>query len=254
MTVCNMSIEAGARAGMVAPDETTFAYLAFRPRAPEGRRVGTRASKRGATLPSDPGAAVRRDGVIDAAALGPQVTWGTSPGMTAEITERVPDPADAPTDADRQSYQRALEYMELRPGTPLEGLKVDRVFLGSCTNARIEDLREAAKVARGRQRRERRACDGRPRLAAGEGRGGARRPRSDLHRSRIRMAESGLLDVSRHERGRARSGRALRVDVESELRGTAGEGRADAPDESGDGGGRGDRRTSGGRAGYMRGE
>jgi 3-isopropylmalate/(R)-2-methylmalate dehydratase large subunit len=88
---------------------------------------------------------------LDAAALGPQVTWGTSPGMTVEITDLVPDPADAPTDADRQSYERALEYMGLRPGTPLEGLKVDRVFVGSCTNARIEDLREAANVARGRR-------------------------------------------------------------------------------------------------------
>jgi 3-isopropylmalate/(R)-2-methylmalate dehydratase large subunit len=89
--------------------------------------------------------------IVDAAALGPQVTWGTNPGMTADITDRIPDPADAPSDAERQSYARALEYMGLRPGTPLEGLKVDRVFVGSCTNARIEDLREAAKVARGRK-------------------------------------------------------------------------------------------------------
>jgi 3-isopropylmalate/(R)-2-methylmalate dehydratase large subunit len=89
--------------------------------------------------------------VIDAAKLGPQLTWGTSPGMTAEITERVPDPADAASEAERQSYQRALEYMGLSAGTPLEGLKVDRVFVGSCTNARIEDLREAAQLARGRR-------------------------------------------------------------------------------------------------------
>jgi 3-isopropylmalate/(R)-2-methylmalate dehydratase large subunit len=89
--------------------------------------------------------------LIDAARLGPQVTWGTSPGMTAEITERIPDPADAASEAERQSYQRALEYMGLSAGTPLEGLKVDRVFVGSCTNARIEDLREAAKLAQGRR-------------------------------------------------------------------------------------------------------
>jgi 3-isopropylmalate/(R)-2-methylmalate dehydratase large subunit len=150
MTVCNMSIEAGARAGIVAPDETTFAYLEGRPRAPRGA-AWERARDAWDELQTDPGAAYDATIRVDAAALGPQVTWGTSPGMTAEITERVPDPADAASDAERQSYERALEYMGLRPGTPLEGLKVDRVFLGSCTNARIEDLREAAKMALGRK-------------------------------------------------------------------------------------------------------
>jgi 3-isopropylmalate/(R)-2-methylmalate dehydratase large subunit len=150
MTVCNMSIEAGARAGMIAPDAVTLAYLQGRTRAPAGA-AWERARKVWAGLHTDPGAAFDATVRIDAAAVGPQVTWGTSPGMTAEITERVPNPADAPSDADRQSYQRALEYMDLRPGTPLEGLKVDRVFLGSCTNARIEDLRAAAEVARGRK-------------------------------------------------------------------------------------------------------
>jgi 3-isopropylmalate/(R)-2-methylmalate dehydratase large subunit len=150
MTVCNMSIEAGARAGMVAPDAITFAYLQGRPRAPTGQ-AWQHARRGWEQLGTDPGAGYHATVVIDAAAVGPQVTWGTSPGMTASITERIPDPAEAPTDADRQSYARALEYMGLRPGTPLEGLKVDRVFLGSCTNARIEDLREAAKVARGRK-------------------------------------------------------------------------------------------------------
>jgi 3-isopropylmalate/(R)-2-methylmalate dehydratase large subunit len=150
MTVCNMSIEAGARAGMVAPDTTTFAYLQGRPRAPT--RQGWERARRGwEQLHTDPGAVYDTTVTIDAATLGPQVTWGTSPGMTADITERVPDPADASCEADRHSYQRALEYMGLIPGTPLEGLKVDRVFLGSCTNARIEDLRDAAKVARGRK-------------------------------------------------------------------------------------------------------
>ncbi len=150
MTMCNMSIEAGARAGMVAPDATTFAYLAGRPRAPSGA-AWDEARLAWAGLATDPGASYDASVELDAARLGPQVTWGTSPGMTAEITERVPDPADAPSETDRQSYQRALEYMGLRPGTPLEGLKVDRVFLGSCTNARIEDLRAAAEVARGRK-------------------------------------------------------------------------------------------------------
>ena len=150
MTVCNMTIEAGARAGMIAPDEITFAYLAGRPRVPQGD-AWERTVEGWRNLRSDPGSAYDRSVTIDAAALGPQVTWGTSPGMTAEITERIPDPAEAATDGERESYRRALEYMDLRPGTPLEGLKVDRVFLGSCTNARIEDLREAAKVARGRK-------------------------------------------------------------------------------------------------------
>ncbi len=150
MTVCNMSIEAGARAGMVAPDATTFAYLQGRPRAPVGE-AWDRARRRWEQLGTDLGARYDVTVPIDAAALGPQVTWGTSPGMTAEITECVPDPADASSEAERRSFQRALEYMDLRPGTPLEGLKVDRVFLGSCTNARIEDLRDAAKMASGRK-------------------------------------------------------------------------------------------------------
>jgi 3-isopropylmalate/(R)-2-methylmalate dehydratase large subunit len=150
MTICNMSIEAGARGGMIAPDETTFEFLASRPRSPRGE-AWTRAVEGWRDLGSDPGARYDRTVVIDGASLGPQVTWGTSPGMAAEITERVPDPSDAPSEAERQSYRRALEYMDLRPGTPLEGLGVDRVFLGSCTNGRLSDLREAAGVVRGRR-------------------------------------------------------------------------------------------------------
>ncbi len=150
MTICNMSIEAGARAGMVAPDATTFAYLRSRPRTPRGDDW-QRALSGWRSLRSDPGAAYDRSLQIDAAALAPQVTWGTNPGMAADITDRVPDPAGAASEADRLSYRRALDYMDLRPGTPLEGLRVDRVFLGSCTNGRIEDLREAASVAWGRK-------------------------------------------------------------------------------------------------------
>jgi 3-isopropylmalate/(R)-2-methylmalate dehydratase large subunit len=150
MTICNMSIEAGARAGMIAPDDVTFEYLQNRPRSPRGE-AWSRAVEEWRALATDRGARYDAAVVVDAAALGPQVTWGTSPGMTAEITERVPDPADAPTEAERESYRRALEYMDLRPGTPLEGLPVDRVFLGSCTNGRLSDLREAAGVARGRR-------------------------------------------------------------------------------------------------------
>ena len=150
MTVCNMSIEAGARAGMIAPDGKTLAYLAGRREAPAGREWA-RAVSAWSALGSDANARFDRHVTLDASGVQPQVTWGTNPGMTTDITGRVPDPREANSDADRQSWQRALEYMDLRPGTPLQGLKIDRVFLGSCTNARIEDLREAARVARGRR-------------------------------------------------------------------------------------------------------
>src|SRR5436853_496948 len=150
MTVCNMSIEAGARAGMIAPDETTFAYLAGRPRAPTGA-AWTRAVEAWRGLQSDPGATYDRRVTLDAARVPPQVTWGTSPGMVTGVTGAVPDPADYPTDDERRAVSRALEYMGLEPGTPLAGLPIDRVFLGSFTNGRIEDLRAAAQVVRGRR-------------------------------------------------------------------------------------------------------
>ena len=149
MTVCNMSIEAGARAGMIAPDEVTFDYLENRPRAPQGE-AWTRSVEQWRSLRSDPKALYDTRVTLDASAVGPQVTWGTTPGMVADIGDRVPDPASLPTDDQRQAAQRALAYMGLAPGTPLEGLPIDRVFLGSCTNARIEDLRAAASVVRGR--------------------------------------------------------------------------------------------------------
>ena len=150
MTVCNMSIEAGARAGLIAPDETTWSYVAGRQYAPVDR-AWERAVDSWTQLSTDPGASYDQQVVLNAGSIQPQVTWGTSPGMTASITDRVPDPGDAGSEDDRRSYQRALEYMDLSPGVPLEGLRVDRVFLGSCTNARIEDLREAAQIARGRK-------------------------------------------------------------------------------------------------------
>ncbi len=148
MTVCNMSIEAGARAGMIAPDETTFAYLKGKKFSPAGA-AWDEAVAHWSQLPSDPGATYDRELVIDASALAPCVTWGTSPGMVAAVTDAVPDPAAAATDSDRRAFERALEYMDLKAGTPLEQVAIDRVFVGSCTNARIEDLRAAAKVARG---------------------------------------------------------------------------------------------------------
>lgn len=146
MTLCNMSIEAGARAGMIAPDETTFAYVKGRRFAPQGKDWDD-AVARWRTLPTDPGAKYDAVVEIDAADLAPFVTWGTSPGMVVPITSRVPDlPANG---SDRANAERMLEYMGLQPGTPIEHIKVDRVFIGSCTNSRIEDLRAAAKVAKG---------------------------------------------------------------------------------------------------------
>jgi 3-isopropylmalate/(R)-2-methylmalate dehydratase large subunit len=149
MTVCNMSIEAGARAGMIASDETTVAYLAGRPRAPSGA-AWDRAVAKWRELHTDPDARYDKQVELDASDVAPQVTWGTSPGMVTPVTGRVPSPADFTTDAEQRAVTRALEYMGLAPGTPLEGLPIDRVFLGSCTNARIEDLRAAARTVRGR--------------------------------------------------------------------------------------------------------
>ncbi len=148
MTICNMSIEAGARAGMIAPDETTFNYLKGRKFAPQGE-AWDKAVAEWSKLPTDEGAKFDRELVIDAATLVPYVSWGTSPGMVAPVTTTVPDPAAAANEADRKSFERALEYMGLQSGTPLDAIPVDRVFIGSCTNGRIEDLRAAAKIAAG---------------------------------------------------------------------------------------------------------
>ena len=150
LTICNMSIEAGARAGMVAPDDTAFAYLHGRPYVPNGADWDT-ALALWRSLPSDADAHFDREVHLDAAEIVPMVTWGTSPEAAAPITARVPDPANAPDAAQRDSMQRALDYMDLRPGMPLTEIAIDRVFIGSCTNSRIEDLRIAAKVLDGRR-------------------------------------------------------------------------------------------------------
>jgi 3-isopropylmalate/(R)-2-methylmalate dehydratase large subunit len=148
MTLCNMSIEAGARMALVAPDETTFGYLEGRPYAPKGDRWG-QAVAAWSELVSDPGARFDAEVAIDVTTLAPLVTWGTRPDMVQPVTGVVPAPADAVTDSDRQAIERALTYMGLTPGTPIEQVTVDRVFIGSCTNARLSDLRVAAGVARG---------------------------------------------------------------------------------------------------------
>src|SRR5688572_5558616 len=150
MTVCNMSIEWGARAGMVAPDAKTFAYLEGREHAPQGKDF-ERAVEHWRSLVTDPGAKYDRVEVFNAAALVPTVTWGTNPGQVVPITGTVPDPKDFKDESDRRSVERALEYMGLQPGTPIQEIPIERVFLGSCTNARIEDLRAAAELIKGKK-------------------------------------------------------------------------------------------------------
>ncbi len=149
MTICNMTIEWGARAGLVAPDETTFDYLEGRPSAPAGADW-ERAVEDWRSLASDPGASYDLHVVVDVTELVPQVTWGTNPGMVVPVTGTVPDPASFDDPDDRVAGERALAYMGLRPGQPIEEIRIDRVFIGSCTNSRIEDLRAAASIVEGR--------------------------------------------------------------------------------------------------------
>ena len=150
LTVCNMSIEMGAKIGMVAPDDKTYAYLEGRPYAPKGE-LWERALAEWRKLPSDADATFDREVTIRAADIEPQITWGTSPEHTLPIGAAVPDPDAAPDEARRAAWSAALDYMGLTPGQPMDGIKVDRVFIGSCTNSRISDLRAAARIARDRK-------------------------------------------------------------------------------------------------------
>ena len=150
MTVCNMSIEAGARAGMVVPDETTFEYMRGRPQVPQGDDFEA-AVEEWSKLASDEGAAYDRVVELDGASLEPHVTWGTNPGMVAPVTGRVPDPESFEDAGEKRSAESALEYMGLEPDTRIQDIGLDRVFIGSCTNSRIDDLRAAAEVARGKK-------------------------------------------------------------------------------------------------------
>jgi 3-isopropylmalate/(R)-2-methylmalate dehydratase large subunit len=150
MTVCSMSIEAGARTGMIAPDETTYAYLEGKPHASKGH-AWQQALASWRTLPTDPGAVFGREVELDASEVAPAVTWGTSPQDAVPITGRVPDPATVADPVRRAAMERALAYMGLTPGLPLTEVKIDRVFIGSCTNSRLGDLRAAAAVVKGRR-------------------------------------------------------------------------------------------------------
>ncbi len=146
MTVCNMTIEGGGRAGMIAPDETTFEWVEGRPGAPDDFDA---ALERWRSLPTEDGASFDTEVQIDAGELAPMVTWGTNPGMVVEVTDSVPDPAALHSPVDRESAERALAYMALKPGTPMREIPLDRVFIGSCTNSRVGDLREAASMVEG---------------------------------------------------------------------------------------------------------
>jgi len=153
MTVCNMTIEGGGRAGMIAPDETTFRWFTDlgRPGAPAEGAPLERAIAEWSALRGDEGASFDSEVAVDASAISPQVTWGTNPGMVRAVTEKVPAPEEFDSPADREATERALHYMDLQPGTPIEQIAIDRVFIGSCTNSRIGDLRAAAEVVAGRK-------------------------------------------------------------------------------------------------------
>ena len=181
MTVCNMSIEAGARAGLIGVDETTIDYLRGRPGVPAGDDF-EEAAARWRTFVSDEDASFDETVVLNADDLAPFVTWGTNPAQVVALDGVVPSPDDTSTGDERDSVTRALEYMDLTPGTPIREIPVDVVFIGSCTNSRIEDLRAAAAVAVGLSRECGRARTGRSRFASGEGSSRARGARPGVYR------------------------------------------------------------------------
>ncbi len=182
MTVCNMSIEAGARAGMIAPDQTTFDYLRGRPEVPTDFDA---AVERWKQLPTDEGATYDLSNTYRGGDIEPQVTWGTNPGQVRSINDCVPDPADFADATEQKSTKDALEYMGLTAKVPIHDISIERVFIGSCTNARIEDLRAAAAVVKGHHVSSRCQCDGRAGQRASQTASRKRRPRSDLQGSRL---------------------------------------------------------------------
>ena len=242
MTVCNMSIEGGARAGLIAPDEKAFEYLKGRPMSPKGEAWDA-AMRYWDTLRSDEGAHFDHEIRLDAAKLPPIVTWGTSPEDVVSISGFVPDPDQIPDEAKRLSKHRALKYMGLTAGTKITDIKLDRIFIGSCTNGRIEDLARGGEGRRRQDRERQSQRHDRAGLRHREGAGGSRRPRQDLHQGRLRMARAGLLDVPGHEPRQALPRRALRLDLEPQLRGPSGIQGPHPSGVAGDGGGGGDRRA-----------
>ena len=240
MTVCNMSIEGGARAGMVAPDAKTYAYLKGRPKSPKGADWDA-AVRYWDTLRSDDGAHFDHVLKLDAAKLPPLVTWGTSPEDVVSINGVVPNPDDISDEHKRHSKKKALEYIGLTPGTKITDIALDKVFIGSCTNGRIEDLREVARVVDGK------TVNARVNALIVPGSGLVKQQAEAEGLDKIfvkagfRMARAGLLDVSCHEPGQAQAGRALRLDIKPQLRRPSGLQGTHASGVAGDGGGCGDR-------------
>ncbi|GAB1381860.1 3-isopropylmalate dehydratase large subunit [Burkholderiales bacterium] len=241
MTVCNMAIEAGARAGLIGVDDKTIDYVKGRPMAPgtdraTGKFVGgpewEQAVAYWRTLHSDDGASFDTVVELDAKAIVPQVTWGTNPEMVIGVDARVPDPDKEKDPVQRGAMERALAYMGLTPGKPIADIHIDKVFIGSCTNSRIEDLRAAASRGQtpgpqggaGRQ-----AGDGRARLGTGQTPGRGRRAGQGVHRRRLRMARARLQHVPGHERRPPGARRALRLHQQPQLRRPPGPGRAHPP-------------------------
>ena len=233
MTICNMSIEAGATAGLIAPDQTTFDYLQGRRTRPQGADWDA-AVEYWSTLRTDDDAVFDREVHIDAASLTPYVTWGTNPGQGLPIGASGARPGRLRRRGRPPAAEQALAYMGLTAGTPLREIKVDTVFLGSCTNGRIEDLRVAAELLRGKHVDPTPGCSSSParwRQGAGRGRG----PRPGVPRGRRRVARRRVLDVPGHEPRPAQAGRAVGVDQQPQLPGPAGQGRPHPPGVAGRG-------------------
>ena len=228
MTVCNMSIEWGAKAGMIAPDQTTFDYLEGRPEAPKGADWDA-AVEHWTSLRTDDDATFDKEIVLDASEMTPFVTWGTNPGQGVPLGGAVPAPEDFDEPGDAVAAEKALDYMGLEAGTPMRDIEVDTVFVGSCTNGRIEDLRLAAEIIEGRTVAAGHPAARRPGLGPGAAAGRGRGPRRRLQGGRRRVARRRLLDVPGHEPRPARPGGAQRVDLQPQLRGPAGQGRSHPP-------------------------
>ena len=221
---------------MIGVDETTIAYLKGRRLAPKGP-MWDRAVAHWRTMVSDPGVLFDRTVDIDAATIAPQVTWGTTPEMVTTIDGRVPDPEKEKDPILREGIERALVYMGLEPNTAMTNIKIDKVFIGSCTNSRIEDLRAAAAVVSGRRKADNvKLAMVVPGSGLVKAQAGAEGPRPRLHRGRLRVARARLFDVPRHERRSARTRRTLRFDLESQFRGTPGYRRSHASGQSSHGG------------------